>query len=551
MLRRRSLHIIGLVPIIGLAISGAVWAQIVVLLVASYSAWPRKQRRVAFAAAAEESEEEKAIAKRRASAAKKCCACGERSKLASHRCDACRSCSGAKDAAPSIAAAVAPPSVRELRRRVSSSSSSSSVALLPELWRAVGSWAPDVRGLARLGATCRTIGSALPAMLAARRERTGFLGRPLVPAMHCHGLCCQALVAARVPAVAPGFIVATASDDRMVKIWSGGVLAGGSSRVAPRCARTLAGHASEVRSLAWLGPLASTSGLLASGSWGEIRVWCLHTAVCLCVLRDGGMQWVNSLAVLAPRRGIREDAVLLLSGSEDRVVRVWRASRASAHGPARVERVAMLEGHSGMVNVAVAVSPALVASGAHDRTVRLWPIVASALLDERSLGAAAAAGVNDCGAASCRVLVGHAAPVRALVALSPARLASGAADHTVRLWCTRTGACIRVLAGSGCAAPAAGLRGVGHARDVVALSVLRRGATTWLLSGSDDGTLRAWDAETGACLAAKQAHRPMHYSETGACVLAGAVKCLAVLDAEDHNGVLVTGGRDGIVKVWG
>ena len=374
-MNRRIIQFTAAIAVFALAVAGIVWAQLVVLIVGSVLAWPRK----GVAAAAVEPQ------------------------LAS-----------------SPTRSVEPPPA-----------SASNAPLPPDVWRAVAGFIPRASGVVALGSTCRAIGGVLPAMIGARRCRTGIIGRTAAPRTVCHRRELLAITTACVPAIAQGSIVATSSADNNIKLWAGGVLLGssGGSSAAPTCVRTLAGHVSDVRSLSWLGPLESTAGLLASGSWSEIRVWCMHTGACLCVLRDGGMQWVNSLARIPPAPGAA--ATLLLSGSEDRVVRVWRVARSSAHGPARVERVARLEGHAEMVNAVVPLSRALVASGAHDRTVRLWPIDASALLDssrEESVALKASF-----------VLEGHGAAVRALVALPPAQLASGSADHTIRVWCARTG----------------------------------------------------------------------------------------------------------------
>ena len=67
-----------------------------------------------------------------------------------------------------------------------------------------------------------------------------------------------------------------------------------------------------------------------------------------------------------------------------------------------------------------------------------------------------------------------------------------------------------------------GLRSAAHARSVTTLAVLSHSERRWLISGGDDGTLRVWDLEKeGACLCAVQAHRALHYSELGECVLSG------------------------------
>ena len=61
---------------------------------------------------------------------------------------------------------------------------------------------------------------------------------------------------------------------------------------------------------------------------------------------------------------------------------------------------------------------------------------------------------------------------------------SGSRDHTVRVWDSATGQCIRVCEG--------------HSRPVNSVAFAPDGKT--FLSGSRDGTIRIWSAETGECL---------------------------------------------------
>jgi WD40 repeat protein len=104
------------------------------------------------------------------------------------------------------------------------------------------------------------------------------------------------------------------------------------------------------------------------------------------------------------------DDTLLASGALDRSVRLWEVSSWSARG--------VLEGHTDRV-YALAFSPdgKMLASGSNDTTIRLWSVASG---EELAL------------------LTGHEDYVFSL-AFDPdgSRLASASGDKTVRLWDTR------------------------------------------------------------------------------------------------------------------
>ena len=164
--------------------------------------------------------------------------------------------------------------------------------------------------------------------------------------------------------------------------------------------------------------LAEWGGLLASGhAGGWIRLWDVAARTCVGELK-GHADGVYALAARGPA---------LLSGSYDRTVRVWRRG-----GDGGVwERT--LEGHASLVTSVAAGPGGRAYSGSMDRTVRVW---------DASTGA------------HVGTLHGHAAGVCGL-AVGPGggRLVTSAADGGVRVWCTRTLACV----GASAAAAAAGL----------------------------------------------------------------------------------------------
>jgi len=139
-----------------------------------------------------------------------------------------------------------------------------------------------------------------------------------------------------------------------------------------------------------------------------------------------------------------------------------------------------------------------VASGSHDRTVRVWE---------------AASG-------RCRwVGEGHTAWVRS-VAFSPDGrwVASGSGDRTIRLWETSSGRCVWV--------------GEGHTEPVTSVAFSPDGR--WVASGSLDGIVRVWEIPSGGCVGIGEGH---------------AAAVWSVAFSPDGRWV-ASGGQDGTVRVW-
>jgi WD40 repeat protein len=144
------------------------------------------------------------------------------------------------------------------------------------------------------------------------------------------------------------------------------------------------------------------------------------------------------------------------------------------------------------------------------------------------------------GTAQQAVLRGHAGSVNS-VAYSPdkRRVLSGSSDGTIRVWDAETGAELFVLCG--------------HEGFVNAVTYSPDGRR--IASGSFDHTIRVWDAESGAELAVLRGHESavigVSYSRDGRCVASSSGdKTIRVWDAESGTELAVLRGHgDGVRSV--
>ncbi|KZP05641.1 WD40 repeat-like protein [Athelia psychrophila] len=194
------------------------------------------------------------------------------------------------------------------------------------------------------------------------------------------------------------------------------------------------------------------------------------------------------------------DGTHIISGSEDKSVRVWDAETgAVTAGP--------LMGHTAVVRF-VAYSPdgKRVASGSEDKTIRVWGTETGEMVGSPFKGHTTAiyciahspdgkyitSGSMDktirvwdaeTGEAVGSPLAGHTDTVFCL-ACSPdgQRIASGSADRTIRVWDAKTG-------------KAVGLPFKGHTDRINSVAYSPDGKC--IASGSSDRTVRVWDTETG------------------------------------------------------
>ncbi len=299
-----------------------------------------------------------------------------------------------------------------------------------------------------------------------------------------------------------------------------------------QCIHTLSGHsgfAAEINSLA----ISPDGNTLVSGSEDKIiRLWDLNHKKCFASLA-GHSQAVKSVA-------FSPDGQILATASDDRTIKLWDVNT--------LHEIFTLWGHAHAVK-SVAFSPdgEILASGSWDKTVKIWDINTGkeiCTLDGHRLQVSSVAFSPDgqflASASFDRTIClwhlqkkfknrpdhsllstfsGHAWAVLT-VAFSPNGqiLATGSDDNTIKLWDVNTGEIITTLSG--------------HSWAVVTLAFTADGET--LISGSWDQTIRLWQVSTGAEIATLSGHVDS--------VFAVAVSPVAQL--------ITSGSRDKTIKLW-
>jgi WD40 repeat protein len=333
--------------------------------------------------------------------------------------------------------------------------------------------------------------------------------------------------------------VASGGFDHTVRIWD--------ASTGAEIGKPLLGHHGRITGMAF-----SPDGnrLVSASDDGELRLWdadngeqitCRTTAGSACPANPDPSRDYPGVLSLAYSR----DGKHLATGDTDDDVQLW--------DPQTLQPIRRLQGHADAVySVAFDPSGPLLASGSRDATIRLWN--------------------SDTGASVGEPLRGQSKTILS-VAFSPDghRLASGSDDTSIWIWDeVDTGHPVgRMLTDKD-------HPGAVHTAPVNAVTFSAKGGT--LLSGSEDGTIRWWDASTGfsnqlrpprqadpvqtvAFLANAHGAYGMVFSTVGGLQLWNTLRLAIPFDGHQdtvtvvafdpkHPGVIASGSKDHHVLVW-
>nr|BAJ19080.1 putative WD repeat-containing protein [Streptomyces sp. SANK 62799] len=300
--------------------------------------------------------------------------------------------------------------------------------------------------------------------------------------------------------VATGIVVSgrltlvSGGDDRTIRLWD---FTTGQEQ------QRLVGHTGAVRALA-CAEIDGRPMVASGGSDGSVRLWDVpETAGPVSdrtarrqlgrVLLRGHSGEVNTVAFAE-----LDGEPVLISGGDDRTVRIWDVRRREQKG--------LLSGDMGWVRAVACMTldgRSVVVCGTDSGHAHIWD-----LRQEAELG----------------VLIGHTHWVRAVAGVEiegRTAVVTGAGDGTICVWDPRVETQANV---------------VGHAGGVNAVGAVSLDGHALAVSGGDDRTVRTWDIESGRQRAVIQGH-------TG---FVRAVVCARLGEAP----VVVSGASDGTVRVW-
>ncbi len=256
-----------------------------------------------------------------------------------------------------------------------------------------------------------------------------------------------------------------------------------------------------------------------------VRIWDARTGQALQEC-NGHTGWINAVA-------FNHDGSQVVSGSDDGTVRMWNARTG--------EQLQQCNGHTGWVNsVAFNCNGSQVVSGSRDGTVSIWDARTGQRLQQCNGHTDAVNGVG----------FNH----------DGSQVVSGSADGTVRIWDARTGQELCQW----------------NDRTDWVSSVGFNHDGSQVVAGSDDGTVRIWDARTGQQLQQCNGHTDgvngVGFNHDGSQVVSGSSDTIYIWDAQtgeqlhqcesyirgvnevafnNDGSQVVSGSSDNTVRVWG
>ncbi|MEB3219332.1 MAG: WD40 repeat domain-containing protein [Nostocales cyanobacterium 94392] len=308
-----------------------------------------------------------------------------------------------------------------------------------------------------------------------------------------------------------------------------------------QCSQTLTGHIKGINCLALTTKNNhSSQSLIASGSWGEIKIWDFKKGDLITTLsehpwgRSGIADEINDLA-------FSPDGQTLASCGADSTIKIW-------HLGAK-DLIDIMHKHNGMVRcLTFTADGRILATGGDDRKIQFWDMTERQVAMTLSLDDTAAHSLifsRDgktfvTGSyrkikvwqidfhkelSSCidvkleHSFAGHSHIVRSLAVSKDGKfLVSASTDKTIKVWDLKTGKLLRILEG--------------HEDGVYAIAISEDDKN--IASGSADKTIKLWHLETGELCDTFTGH---NNTVTG------------VAFAEKEN-ILVSASLDKTIKIW-
>ncbi|MUG92918.1 CHAT domain-containing protein [Scytonema sp. UIC 10036] len=306
-------------------------------------------------------------------------------------------------------------------------------------------------------------------------------------------------------------IIASGSEDKTIKLW----------KLDGTLLKTLKGHSNAVKGVT----ISPNGKMIASASWdGTIKLWKLDGTFVKTITPDGDFPQQTTVA-------FSSDSEMIASGGWDGTVKFWKLD-------GTLQRILEVDKHKGEVyKVAFSTNGEMIATASDDKTVKLWRISDGKLLKTLEGHNAAVRGVafsfDDRIIASVSddttvklwkpdgtlltTLLGHSAEVYG-VAFSPdnAIIATASEDKTVKLW-KPSGTSLKTL--------------FGYSSSIYGVSISPDGKLIATVDGNKD--VKLWNRK-GNLLKTLKGHSD---------------RIFAVTFSPDSQ-IIASAGGEGTVKLW-